>query len=358
MQLFPASERVSVRLGAILAIAAGAMAVGVLLLFALYAGTSNDSSRPSPTDAAPAPLPVIERPRAAPATPQTAAPAPNHTAAATTSMAPATAATTQPAVSKKSLPVAPASYRSTPLDNQLLFFPRKYPGGDWSPRGLTNEDVWFPSADGTKLHGWYLPTDKPQAVVLYLHGNGGNVTDAAVVYRFLKNHLHATALAFDYRGYGRSEGRPTIDGVVADARAARAWLAQKAGVPETQVVLMGRSLGGAIAVQLTADVRPRALILENTFTSLRAMAEYHMPSYAMRVPGDLLDSTAVLADYDGPLLQCHADADRTVPLKMGEELFRAAKGPKEFFHVPRADHNDQLSDEYYGKVMEFVAGLK
>jgi len=371
MQLFPASERVTVRFGAIVAIAAGAMAVGVLLLLALYAGSGGESARSSSADAPAAVLPIVELPSVAPPAPEAGkpnTPAPNLSSVAANASGRATASVggsaraTSASVPPISTPSPARSgiqpNQSTPLDRQLLFFPRKYPGGDWEPRGLKPEDAWFPSADSTKLHGWYMPSEKPQAVILYLHGNGGNITGDAVVYRFLKQHLHATTLAFDYRGYGRSEGSATIDGVLTDAQAARDWLAKKAGVPESQVVLMGRSLGGAVAVQLAADVRPRALILENTFTSLRAMAEYHVPNIAMRVSTDALNSAAILAHYDGPLLQAHAEADRTVPLAQGEELFRAAKGPKEFFRAPGVGHNDQLPDEYYGKVMEFIAGLK
>jgi fermentation-respiration switch protein FrsA (DUF1100 family) len=354
MQLFPASERVTVRFGAIVAITAGAMAFGVLLLLALYAGTSTESARSSSGDGASASLPVVDLPRVAPSAPQTAGPvaAPQAVATPASAVANGSARETSPAASG----IQPN--QSTPLDGQLLFFPRKYPGGDWKPHSLPMEDAWFQSADGTKLHGWYLSSDKPKAVILYLHGNGGNITYDAVVYRFLKNHLNATTLAFDYRGYGRSEGSATIDGVLADAQAARAWLAQKAGVPETEVVLMGRSLGGAVAVQLAGDIAPRALILENTFSSLRALARYHQPNLAQLVPIHALNSSAILSRVDVPLLQCHADADRTVPLELGEDLFRAAKGPKEFFRAAGVGHNDQFPDEYYGKVMEFAAGLK
>lgn len=369
MQLFHASERFPLRLSVIVAIIAGSTAVGALLLLLLYAG-SGRQARSSSVDAVLSPPPTVVIPK--PALPSESDAKPNDSTAVA-----ATSESHRPAVdsfaSTRTNSVEPISaaansstvhstaiqqYQGSPLDERLLFSPSQYPAGNWDPRGLRVDDAWFNSADGTRLHGWYLPSDKPQAVILYLHGNGGNITDAAVVYRFLEKYLKVTTLAFDYRGYGRSDGRPTIDGVVADARAARAWLAKKAGVPESSIVLMGRSLGGAVAVQLTADVKPRALILENTFASLRAMARYHLPNLADLVPADRLDSGALLSHYDGPLLQCHADADRTVPFESGEELFRAAKGRKEFFRAVGLGHNAQLPDEYYGKLMEFVAALK
>jgi fermentation-respiration switch protein FrsA (DUF1100 family) len=245
----------------------------------------------------------------------------------------------------------------TSLDERLLFFPVKYPGGDWQPTGLRIDDVEIRSADGTKLHGWYCPATNPTAVILYCHGNGGNLTYDAPVLRFLQKEARATVLEFDYRGYGRSDGRPTAEGVVADARAARAWLAQRAGVPESQIVLMGRSLGGAVAVQLTADVRPRGLILESTFASLRAVAEHHYPLLASIVPADKLDSAAVLAGYDGPLLQSHGDKDRTIPFASGEALFLAAKGKKQFVPISGADHNAPQSGEYYWWLLQFLKEL-
>ena len=131
--------------------------------------------------------------------------------------------------------------------------PSRYPAGDWQPAGLAFEDAWFTAKDGTRLHGWYVPHPQPRAVVLFCHGNGGNVALWADVLRILHDRMGVTAMGFDYRGYGRSEGTPSEAGVLADARAARTWLAQRAGIAENQIVLMGRSLGGAVAVDLAAE---------------------------------------------------------------------------------------------------------
>jgi fermentation-respiration switch protein FrsA (DUF1100 family) len=252
----------------------------------------------------------------------------------------------------------PAKPAGPSLDERLLFFPTKYdPAGDWQPLGLKYEDASFTSADGTRLHGWYCPSDEPTAVILYCHGNAGNISYDAPLFRLLQTQLRATVFGFDYRGYGKSEGRATAAGVTADARAARAWLAKRAGVPETQVVLMGRSLGGAVAVQLTTDVRPRGLILESTFDSLRAMAAHHYKLMAGLVPAGKFDSAAALAGYDGPLLQSHGDEDRTIPFASGEALFLTAKGRKEFFPIPGADHNDPQPAAYYDKLMRFITEL-
>ena len=244
----------------------------------------------------------------------------------------------------------PAESSFDPLGNfekSLVFAPSRYPAGDWQPARLAFEDAWFAAKDGTRLHGWYAPSAQPRAVVLYCHGNGGNVALWAGVLRMLHDRMGVTAMLFDYRGYGRSEGTPSEAGVLADARAARTWLAQRAGVAENQIVLMGRSLGGAVAVDLAAD-GARGLILESTFTSMPEVAHTMLPYLPVRlVMRTQFNSLAKIAKYHGPLLQSHGTADRLIPYAMGQQLFAAANEPKQFIAIPGGDHNDPPSDVYY-----------
>jgi fermentation-respiration switch protein FrsA (DUF1100 family) len=243
------------------------------------------------------------------------------------------------------------------LDELLLFYLAKYPEGDWNPRGLQYEEVWFNAADGTRLHGWYCPADHPRAVVLFAHSNGGNLSHRAALLRKLQNELRLTVLIFDYRGYGRSEGTPSVEGVLQDARAARRELADRAGVRETQLVLMGRSLGGAVVVQLAVETPPRGLILQSSFSSLEDVAAHHYPALAWLAPAAKLNSAARIAQYKGPLLQSHGDADRTIPYALGRKLFEAAREPKRFVTIPGGDHNDPQTEEYYRQVNEFLDAL-
>jgi fermentation-respiration switch protein FrsA (DUF1100 family) len=252
----------------------------------------------------------------------------------------------------KSSKASPSSNRAKTqsLDEKLLFFPAKHPEGNWEPAGLNYSDVWFKAADGVQIHGWYCPSENPRAFVLYLHGNAGNVTHRADVMRLLRGRLRVSALIFDYRGYGRSEGVPTVEGVLNDARAARTFLAEHARIKEAEVVLIGNSLGGAVAVQLAAVERPRALVLESTFSSLRDVSAHHYPALAWLVSAKKLNSAEQIAKYQGPLLQCHGDADGTIPFALGAKLFAAANEPKHFVRIPNGDHNDWLPDEYYSKL--------
>jgi len=168
-----------------------------------------------------------------------------------------------------------------------------------------------------------------------------------------------TVLIFDYRGYGRSEGKPSERGILEDGRAARAWLANREKVPEEKLVVMGESLGGAVAVHLAAEKQARALILESTFTSLPDVGKHHYPIFPVRLlMRSRLDSLAKIKEYRGPLLQCHGDADTIVPYKLGRRLFEAANEPKQFITFRGGDHNDLRDREYYEKLAAFLDGLK
>ena len=168
------------------------------------------------------------------------------------------------------------------FEDSLIFMPSRYPEGNWHPRELDFEDAWFAAADGAKLHGWFLPVDNPRAYVLFAHGNAGHVAHLADFLRHLQQDQRAAVLAFDYRGFGRSAGRPSEAGVLADAQRARAWLAARGQIAPHQVVLMGESIGGAVAVDLAAADSARGLILENTFTSIRDVAAFHFPWVPVR----------------------------------------------------------------------------
>jgi fermentation-respiration switch protein FrsA (DUF1100 family) len=244
------------------------------------------------------------------------------------------------------------------FEESFIFFPTRYPDGDWQPRGLVFEDAWFESADGTRLHGWYVPHEDPRAVVVFCHGNGGNITHRSETLRILHDGVGVAVLIFDYRGYGRSNGKPTEAGVLADARAARAWLAQRAGVEQSEVVLLGRSLGGAVAVDLAAADGARALILESSFSSLPDVAASHYPWIPVRaVMRTRFDAAAKIGNYHGPLLQSHGTADTIVPYRFGRRLFDAANQPKTFVELEGLDHNEFQPLEYYQALIAFLDDL-
>jgi fermentation-respiration switch protein FrsA (DUF1100 family) len=193
--------------------------------------------------------------------------------------------------------------------------------------------------------------------VLFCHGNAGNVATWGEELRILHDRMGVATMGFDYRSYGRSEGAPSEAGVLADARAARSWLARRAGIAENQVVLMGRSLGGAVAIDLAAD-GARGLVLESTFTSMPEVGHAAVPWLPVRsVMQTQFNSLAKIGHYHGPLLQSHGTADRLIPYAMGRQLFEAANEPKQFIPIPGGDHNSPQTSEYYAALSEFLGRL-
>ena len=244
------------------------------------------------------------------------------------------------------------------MENSLIYFPSVYPAGYWNPPGLQFEDAWFETPDGTKLHGWYVPHENPRAVVLFAHGNAGNLSHRYELLRSL-NELGVSVMIFDYRGYGKSEGSPTEAGILADARAARHWLAKREDIGEQQIVLMGESLGGGVMVDLAAKDGARALVLENTFTSMPEVASYHYPWLPVKLlMRTQLNSAAKIAEYHGPLLQVHGDADTIIPFEIGRRLFEVANEPKQFVVIADGDHNDPRTPEFFAALDKFLGELE
>ncbi len=254
-------------------------------------------------------------------------------------------------------PKSASATRPATIDELMLFFPSKFPSGDWNPKELEFQDVFFAAEDETKLHGWYCPATHPRAVVHLAHGNAGHVASRAAWLRYLQTKANVSVFVFDYRGYGRSEGTPTVEGAIQDAVSARAKLCELASIKDSEMLLMGESLGGAIVISLAAKSPPKGLIVQSSFSSMKDAAQVHYPNLAWLVPRKKLDSTALIGSYRGPLLQSHGTADRTIPFALGERLFQAANEPKQFVAIENADHNQWLTEEYLRQLDAFIARI-
>jgi fermentation-respiration switch protein FrsA (DUF1100 family) len=244
------------------------------------------------------------------------------------------------------------------LEESLLFFPTKSPGGDWNPKALAVENAEFQAADGVKLHGWYVPCENAKAAVLFFHGNGGNITHRMNSLVNLHRIVGVSTLILDYRGYGRSEGKPNEKGILLDARAARTWLAKRENIAEKEIVLMGESLGGGVAVDLAAQDGAKALVLVSTFNRLPDVAAYHYPAFPVKwLMRTQLDSERKIPNYRGPLLQYHGKKDTVVPFNFGKKLFDAANEPKELVVSETLDHNDSPPEMLYLKMRKLLEGM-
>lgn len=242
--------------------------------------------------------------------------------------------------------------------SKSLYFPMRYPAGDWEAgRRLGAEDVWLGASDGVKLHAWWVPAPEASLATLHLHGNGGNLThrtgSAATI-----RAAGSSVLLLDYRGYGRSDGKPSEAGLYRDADAAYEWLLAR-GFPAERVVIHGESLGTAVAVEL-ASRRPCAgVVLEAPFTSASAVAARVLP-----LLGGLLvrgfDSKRRIAQVRAPVFIVHGDRDEVIAYELGQELFAAAREPKRFWTIAGGTHNDLHvagRAEFAARVREFYGSL-
>lgn len=244
------------------------------------------------------------------------------------------------------------------FEESFIFLPSRFPSGDWQPAGLEFEDAWFEADDGVRLHGWYCSHPLPRAFLLFAHGNAGNLSHRAAFLRLLRDALQVAVMIFDYRGYGRSEGRPNEAGVLRDAAAARDWLARREGIAAQEIVLLGRSLGGAVMVDLAAREGARALVLESTFTTLPDVAAVHYPWAPVRLLlRTRFNSLEKIGRYRGPLLQSHGDQDEVIPYELGRRLFEAAVGPKQFVTIEGGEHNGPPDGRYLSTLDAFLGSL-
>ena len=231
----------------------------------------------------------------------------------------------------------------SPLAERMIFQPS--PGIDIEPEqlGLDAESLFLETEDGVRVHAFYVPGEpsrtEPRAL-LFLHGNAGNASHRLPNAALLAE-LGVDVLLLDYRGYGLSEGRPSEAGVYTDARAALAHLVDARGIPERRIVLFGRSLGGAVAVELAQERSLAGVVLESAFTSVEDMARRMVGPLASLVGGGF-PSIERITRLRAPLLFFHGDRDDIVPIELGRALFAAAPEPKRFEVIAGAGHNDTV----------------
>jgi uncharacterized protein len=215
------------------------------------------------------------------------------------------------------------------LDHFIFFPDRNVPP---PPPGVLER--WFTTADGVRLHAWHAVAPAGAPTLVWSHGNAGNIAGRSPVLQALAAR-GLGVLAYDYRGYGRSWGRPSEAGVYRDVEAAYDSVA----LPGARIVAFGESLGGAVSIHL-ATVRPcAAVVVVSTFTTMRDVARFHY-GVAGLLAGSGFDSLGRISSIHVPLLVAHGDEDEVVPYALGQALFAAAGEPKRFLRLPGAHHND------------------
>ena len=242
--------------------------------------------------------------------------------------------------------------------SRSVYYPMKHPQGFWEVQSqLGALDVWLRAADGVRIHGWWVPSPNARLVTLFLHGNGGNLTHRARHIREI-TAAGSSLLIIDYRGYGKSGGRPSESGLCADAEAGYRYLLSVGHGPKS-IVVHGESLGTAVAVDLAARRECGAMILEAPFTSARDVGARVLPGIGSLITWGF-DSKRKIAGVRAPVLIIHGTADEVIPFDLGEALFRAAREPKYFWAVEGSGHNDLVETAgaaYRQRLAAFYAGL-
>jgi len=252
------------------------------------------------------------------------------------------------------------------FEKRLIFFPQ-IPGrltGDWSPPDLAHEDVWLTAADGVRLHGWWIPADAKSLALegrpspagaaggsgdlptfLCFHGNAANIAWRADFYRFLRG-LPANVFAVEYRGYGRSEGGASEQGIYRDADAAYSYLVHEREIPPRQIIALGQSLGTAVAAELAARRELGGVVLEAPFPSARDLARriyWFVPGLGWLIRSRFETSQNLERashTFAAPLLVIHCTRDPVIPFAFGKEVYDRAPEPKSFLAVSGECHEE------------------
>lgn len=227
--------------------------------------------------------------------------------------------------------------------SQVLYHPSRELRGTPADLGLPYEWVSLETADGARLSAWWVPADSPRGVLLFCHGNAGNISDRLDSIRIF-NRLGLSLFIFDYRGYGKSNGSPSEQGTYRDAEAAWNYLVQVRQTDPQKIVVFGRSLGGSIAAWVSRANKPQALILESTFISLQEAARDRLPGlFAKLLVPDQYRTLRSLTILHCPVLIVHSRKDEIIPFRHGEALYAAASEPKEFVEI-HGSHNRGFLD--------------
>ena len=242
----------------------------------------------------------------------------------------------------------------------LIYFPLDHVPSP-SDVGLTEvEAVTFPTEDGLVLSGWFVPSRGAAiaGTVIVFNGNAANRAYRAPLAAALRDHRFQVLL-FDYRGYGGNGGGPTEPGLLADARAARAYLLRRGDVDASRLVYFGESLGAAVAIALAAEHSPAAMVLRSPFTSLVDVGRVHYPFLPVALLlRDRFASFDLIRAVGCPVLVIAGDGDRIVPVGQSRRLYDAVRGPKDLLIIAGADHNDPelgAGEEMMSATVRFLA---
>lgn len=236
-----------------------------------------------------------------------------------------------------------------------VYFPTKYIISSPEDIGLNYEDIYLQASDGTKINGWYIPSSGSYTLLVF-HGNGGNISDRIGLIKIF-NKVGLSVFIIDYRGYGKSEGKPSEDGTYLDANAAWNYLIKKKGISPKEIIIYGRSLGGPIAAKSAKEGNPAALVLDSTFTSIKDIGAELYPYLPVKKFFKYEYNTlAFLKDVRCPVMVIHSKGDDYIPFIHGQKTYNNIVSEKKLVIIA-GSHNDGIAtskDIYLEEIASFL----
>lgn len=258
------------------------------------------------------------------------------------------------------------------LYSLIIFHPEKKLDGPYKIKevdGHAYQDVFFPSLSGPKLHGWYFDIPGAKYTFLFHHGNGANLASRVEELKLLLG-TGSSVLTFDYEGYGRSEGEPSMTVVRDDAMAAYRYLTEQKHTPPDHILFFGESLGTAIAANLSTRVKPAGIVLQCPLAGIRRRGSEIARASGIPVvqmypacmwPESGFDTIAAFTGKHPPLLIIAGTEDTMIPIAHADDLFRLASEPKEYVRINGAGHTGDAkltgAPEYRAELRKFVSNL-
>jgi fermentation-respiration switch protein FrsA (DUF1100 family) len=244
------------------------------------------------------------------------------------------------------------------FEDVFVFQPSAWDDRNWAQlSGLPLEEVWIPVDEAVTVFGWFVDAGPTRPVLLWCHGNAGNVSHRLENIRQLYQR-GISVMIFDYRGYGRSTGVPSEAGFYQDGLASYDYLIQQRRIAPERLIIFGRSLGSGVAGEIAIQRPSAGLMVEGSFPSIQAMSDHHyfgLPTqWLMDVDFNLAKKVRAL---QVPLLVIHGEQDSIVPMALGRQVFEAAHEPKRWYIVSGAGHNDVPfvgGESYYREIDTFI----
>lgn len=245
------------------------------------------------------------------------------------------------------------------IEHRSLYFPMREIEFTPDIAGLPYDEIYIDTSDGERLNAWFIPREDSKYILLFCHGNGGNISHRIDKLEIL-HELGLGIFIFDYRGYGRSSGRPSEKGLYKDGQAAYDYLVNEKGYSAERIISYGESLGGAIAINLAAEDKVKALITESAFTSVKDVAKTVYPFLPSFLVSSRFDSVRNIRKVNAPKLIIHSKNDEIIPFSQSVKLFEASAEPRKHL-ILMGSHNTCYQDShelYVSGIMDFLGQLK